>query len=328
MGNGTKKILIAIFLGVFAYAIIGGGLVFAQEKFPTRPISIIISWSAGGGQDLAVRALQPHLEKALGQSIILINKPGGGASIGFNMIANSDRDGYTIGQASPSINILKYTMKADVDYVKFEPVFYLGYSPVAIVVKNDAPWKTLKEFLNYAKANPSKLRVGNSGYGAIYHIASIGIEHAAGVKFTHIPFKGTGPSITGLLGGHIEANIVTVDISQIPLIKGGEIRALGVAAPERNKYIPEVQTFNELGMKAEYVTWFAWVVPKGTPKERVSILYNAFKKGAETKEYRDFCDKQGGIVISMKGPEEFANFLQEEDKKWGQLIAIGGIKPE
>jgi tripartite-type tricarboxylate transporter receptor subunit TctC len=262
----------------------------------------------------------------LGQPVIIINKPGGGASIGFNEIANSAPDGYTFGQVSPSINILKYTMRAGIDYVKFEPIMFGGYSPSTILVRKEAPWNSLKEFLDYARANPGKVRMGNSGYGAIFHISAIGMEQVAGAKFIHVPYKGTAPSIPALLGGHIEA-IVAGITDTFHLIKGGKLKALGVAAPERSKFVPEAQTFKELGMDAEFITFYAWVGPKGIPKERVTILYQAFKKAIERKEFRNYCDSQG-VTISTKDPEEFAKYLAQEDKKWNELITIGGIKPE
>jgi len=321
-----KKIWRAILLSVLGWVMLVGGSAFAQEKFPTKPITMIISWSAGGGQDLTARALQPHLEKALGQSVIIVNKPGGGASIGFNEVANSPPDGYTIGQASPSLNIIKYTMKAGIDYVKFEPIMFGGYSPCTILVRKDAPWNTLKEFLDYARANPGKVRMGNSGYGAIFHITAIGMEQAAGVKFIHVPYKGTAPSIPAILGGHLDA-IVAGITDTFHLIKGGKLKALGVAAPERSKFVPEAQTFKELGMDAEFITFYSWVGPKGIPKERVAILYQAFKKAIDSKEFHDYCDSQG-VTISTKGPEELAKFFAQEDKKWRELITIGGIKPE
>ncbi len=321
-GMRVWEVLLISFFCLF----LGSGLALAQEKFPTKPISFIVSWSAGGGQDLTARALQPHLEKALGQAIIIINKAGGGGTIGFNEIAIAPPDGYTIGQASPSLNIVKFTVKTDIEYTKFEPIMFGGYSPSCILVRKEAPWKTLKDFLAYAKANPNKVRVGNSGYGAIFHISAIGMEHAAGVKFIHVPYKGTAPSIPVILGGHIEA-IVAGITDTFHLIKAGKLRAVGVAAPERSKFVPDAQTFKELGMDAEFVTFYSWIGPKSIPKDRVKILVNAFDKALHTKEFADFCDSQG-VTISTMGPEEFGKYLAKEDKKWAELIKIGGIKPE
>lgn len=325
--KNEKRFLGVIFVVVFGYVTMVGGLVFAQEKFPTKPITNIVSWSAGGGVDLLARALQPLLEKVLGQTVIIVNRPGGGASIGFNEIANAAPDGYTIGMVSNSVHTLKYTVKdTNIDYVRFEPIVYVGYSPSTIYARKEAPWNNLKDVLDYAKANPGKLRVGNSGYGGIHHIAAIGMEQAARVKFIHVPYKGTAPSIPAVLGGHIDA-IVTGITDCLHLIRGGKIKALGTAAPERSKFIPETQTFKELGIDADFAVNYSWAGPKGISKERVTILFEAFRKSAETKEFKDFCESQG-VTVSMKGPEDYAKFLGEEDKKLKELITIGGIKPE
>jgi tripartite-type tricarboxylate transporter receptor subunit TctC len=318
--SGTCLIVI-----IFLTAVILGPAL-AQEKFPTKPVTLIISWSPGGGQDLAARALQPLVEKELGQSLIIVNKPGGGASIGFNYVANADPDGYTILQLSPSVFTLKYTTKTGIDYKNYEPIIFGTYTPAAILVRPDAPWKTLKEFLDYARANPGKLRVANSGYAGLWHIAALAMEHAAGVKFSHVPYKGTGPSIPAILGGHVDA-VVAGPGDTLHLVKGGELKIIGVAAPERCKFVPEAQTFNELGMKVDIVSFYTWVGPKGVPKERVKILYDAFKKALESKEFGEYCDKQG-ITLSIKGPEEFGKYLEQEDKKFKDLITSAGIKPE
>lgn len=151
-----RRVVFSVVLG-FALGLAGSA--FGQEKFPTRPLNLIISWTAGGGQDLTARAIQPHLEKALGQSVIIVNKPGGGGSIGFNEVANAAPDGYTFGQFTPSLSVLKYTMNAAVDYAKYEPILYGGYSPAAILARQDAPWNNLKEFIDYARGR----RVKNEG---------------------------------------------------------------------------------------------------------------------------------------------------------------------
>ena len=312
-----------VVLGVVTMA---GGLAFAQEKFPAKPITLIVCTTAGGGQDVTARALQPHLEKNFRQPVIVTNKPGAGHAIGLNEAAIAAPDGYTIVMTSPSLNLLKYTMKAGVDYVKFEPIAFVGFSPVGILVRKDAPWNTLQEILDYAKANPEKLRIGNAGYGGLFHISAIGMEMAAGVKFTHIPYKGTSASFPAILGGHIDA-IAAAVVDTFPLIKGNKLKVLGIAAAERSKIVPEAPTFNELGMKAEYATTYTFLGPKGIPKERVKILYDGFQKSSNTKEFKDYCSNQG-VTMALMGPEEFGKFLEKEDKKWKELVTIGGIKPE
>ncbi len=326
MKKDAKNFCVIVVVAL-CWVVMVGGWAAAQEKFPSKPVTLVVPWSAGGGHDLIARALQPLLEKFLGVPVMVVNKPGGGATIGFGEVMRSAPDGYTLCHISPTFNIVKYTVKdTTVDYVKFEPIIFVAYSPQIVVAKKDAPWNTLKEFLDYAKANPGKLRVGNTGYGSIHHIGAIGIEHAAKVKFTHIPYKGAAPAIPELLGGHIDV-LVVGQTDTLNLIKGGDLKAIGVAAPERSKFIPEVQTFIELGVNHSVPSFYSWVGPKGIPKERVNVLYNAFLKCIETKEFRTFCDSQGAN-IAVKRPEEFGKFLAEEDKKWKELITIAGIKPE
>lgn len=326
MRNRLKIFYGVIFPSVFLYATMVGGLAFAQEKFPTKPITIIVAWAAGGGHDLTARALQPPLEKILGQPVTVINKPGGGATIAFGDVMASAPDGYTLGIISPAFLTVKYTIpKAGIDYVKFEPIVYVGYAPNILAVRKEAQWNTLKEFFDYAKANPGKVGVGNGGYGGTTHTIAIAIEHAAGVKFIHVPYKGTAPSFIDLLGGHTPA-IVAGLTDTFSLIRGGKIKPLGVT-PDRSKFIPEAQSFKELGMDVDFPAMYAFLGPKGIPKERVNILYNAFKKSTEAKEFKDFFESNGA-TISVKGPEEFGKFLQEQDKRVKELITIGGIKPE
>ncbi|HSR13864.1 MAG TPA: tripartite tricarboxylate transporter substrate binding protein [Thermodesulfobacteriota bacterium] len=299
---------------------------WAADDFPSKPITIVVSWSAGGGQDLVARALQPPLQEALKQSVVIVNRPGGGASIGFNSVSASDPDGYTICQASPSMNILKYTLKAGIDYKNFAPIIFGAYTPATILVKVDAPWKDLKEFLAYAKANPGKIRIANSGYGGIFHIAAIAIEKYAQVKLTHVPYKGTAPSVPALLGGHIDAILAGFGDTQ-HFIKDGKMKAIGVQAPERSKFAPNVQTFKELGMDVDMVSYYSWVAPKNTPRNRINVLFEGFKKALHTKSFEEFADSQG-VTIAIKDPDEFGRFFEKEDVKFKELITMAGIKPE
>jgi tripartite-type tricarboxylate transporter receptor subunit TctC len=326
MRKNARGFLTAIFVALCCAMMIGG-LAFAQEKFPSKTITFVVPWAAGGGQDLAARALQPVIEKFTGVSVQVVNRPGAGASLGFGEVMRSAPDGYTLCHISPSINIVKYTIKGtDVDYVKFEPIIFTAYAPETLVVRKESPFKTLKEFLDYAKANPGKLRVGNPGYGAIHHVGGIGMELAAKIKVIHVPYKGTAAGFPDLLGGHIDAYLVSLN-DVLHMINGGVLRALGVASPERSKFVPDVPTFVDLGVNHNVLSYHAWLGPKGIPKERVDILYGLFVKAFDTKEIKTHYETHGGQV-SLKGPEEFGKFLAEQDKMWKELITVGGIKPE
>jgi len=317
----------SIVFAAACFSAIVGASVFAQEKFPTRPISFIIAFSAGGGQDLVARTLQPHLQKFLGQSVVLINKSGAGGAIGFNEVAKAPADGYTIGQISPSLLLLKYTAKGTTtSFSNYETIIFGGYAPYGILVRKEAPWNTWKEFHDYARANPKKVRVGNPGFGGNGHIACIGMEVAAKLEFVHVPYKGVAPSFQEVLGGHIDA-ICGGLTDTLQLVRGNRLKFLALAAPERSKVIPDTPTFKELGMDAEFSAYYGWVAPKGVAKDRVAVLYNAFKNAIESKEFKDFADTQG-ITIALKNPEEFARFWEQDDRKWRELTTIGGINPE
>jgi len=307
-------------------AMVSGGSALAQERYPSKPIKYVVPFSAGGGQDLVGRTLQPHLQRILGPSIVIVNRPGAGGAIGFNEVANATPDGYTIGQISPSLQLLKYTVKdATTDWRNYETIMFGGYSPYGILVRKEAPWGSLKEFQDYVRANPKKVRVGNPGHGGNGHIACIGMELAAKLEFVHVPYKGVAPSFQELVGGHIDAVCGGLSDS-LALVKSGRLRFLALAAPERSKAAPDVPTFKELGMNAEFSAYYGWVGPKGMPKERIEVFYKALRASMESKEFRDFADAQG-ITISIKSPQEFAKAWEQDDRKWHELTTIGGIKP-
>lgn len=323
----NDRVFLTPIIVAFCCVMMVGGLAFAQEKFPSKPITIVVPWAAGGGNDLMTRALQPIIEKLAGVSVLVVNRVGAGATIGFGEVMRSAPDGYTLCNISGTLVIVKYTIKdTAVDYEKFEPIIFATYAPQALVVRKEAPWKNLKEFLDYAKANPGKLRVGDPGYGNPHHISLLGIEKAAKVKFIPVHYKGTGAAMPDLLGGHIDAFISSLQ-DHLNLIKGGVIRAIGVASPERNKFVPDVSTFVELGIDHNILSFQGFVGPKGIPEARVKILNDLFVKAFNTKEMETFCEANGG-TISLKGPVEFRKYLTEEDKRWKELITIGGIKPE
>jgi tripartite-type tricarboxylate transporter receptor subunit TctC len=298
----------------------------AQEKFPKNPITIVVPYAAGGSHDLVARALQPQLEKVLGVSVIVENKPGGGSTIACNHVKAAPPDGYTLVTVSPTLSIIKYTLPdANVTFDQFEPVAYVGYTPQGVFTRMDAPWNNLKELLDYAKANPGKLKCGNAGHGGNFHMGAVGIEQATGVKFTHIPFKGAAPAVPAVMGGHVDVIVSTI-ADTLHMVKGGNLKVLGLAAPERNNFAPNAQTFKELGYNIEFSTYWSYLGPKGMPKDRAKILFDAFKKSTETKEVKDFFDMQG-VTPSLKNPEELAAYYKAEDVKWGKLIKEGGLMP-
>ncbi len=302
------------------------GWAAGQEKFPSRSIQFIIPWAAGGGGTINAQALQPHFEKAIQGSVQIINKPGGGGTIAWNYVANSVPDGYTVGITNQSFILTQYTTKTGVSFKKVDPIIMVVDMPATLGVKADAPWKTFKEFISYAQANPGKVQMGNSGMGANYHISSLGIEMVTGVKFTHVPFKGSSPSITALLGGHVDASVNEIS-TLLPFVEAKKFRLLVVGATERNFVVPDVPCMKEEGYDQVLIgAWYVWALPKGVPKERVKILHDAFKAAMDAKEYKEYYRKLGGVVTYI-GPQDLPAFLEQEDRRLKKIIDFSGFKP-
>jgi tripartite-type tricarboxylate transporter receptor subunit TctC len=298
----------------------------AQEKFPDRPIQFIIPWAPGGGGTLNAQALQPVFEKTIHGGIQIVNKTGGGGTIAWNYVANSPPDGYTVGIINPSFLLTQYTTKTGVSFRKVDPIIMVVDIPAALVVKSDAPWKTFKEYIAYAKANPGKVQMGNSGLGANYHVSSLGIEMVAGVKFTHVPFKGTGPTVTALLGGHVDSLVAEIS-TLLPFVEGKKFRMLVVGSAERNPAAPDVPTMAEEGYEQILIgPWYAWVVPKGVPRDRIQKLHDAFKAAMDSKAYKEYYKKLGGVVKYL-GPKDLPAFLEKEDKSMKRILDFSGFKP-
>jgi tripartite-type tricarboxylate transporter receptor subunit TctC len=302
------------------------GWAAGQEKFPNRPISFIIPWAPGGGGTWNAQAIQPHFEKAIHGSVQIINKPGGAGTIAWNFVANSSPDGYTAGIINPSTVVTLYTTKTGVGFDRFDPIAYTVNIPAGIVVRADSPWKSFKEFIDYAKANPEKVQMANSGHAAMYHIGIIGIEMATGAKFTHVPFKGTGPCITALLGGHVDGSLNEIS-TLLPYVEGKKFRVLAVSSASRSPAMPDVPAFKEFGFDLDVGTWYAYVAAKGTPKDRIKSLQDGFKAAVDSNEFKAFYAKQGGIV-EFKGPEGLAAYWRDQDRLWKRIIDFGGFKPE
>ncbi|MBP1723847.1 MAG: Uncharacterized protein H6Q44_1552 [Deltaproteobacteria bacterium] len=322
----NKKIMGILLSLTFFLPVIFTGSVWAQEKFPSRPIQFVIPWAAGGGGTINAQALQPHFEKSIGGSVQIVNKPGGAGTIAWNFVANSPPDGYTTGIVNPSTVVTLYTTKPGVPLDRFDPIAYTVYIPAGVVVRAESPWKTFTEFIDHAKANPGKVQMANSGHAAMYHIGIVGIEMAMGVKFTHVPFKGTGPCITALMGGHVDGSLNEIS-TLLPYVESKKFRILAVCSPNRSPAVPDAPTFREFGFDLDVGTWYAYVAAKGTPKDRLMKLQDAFRAGVESNEFKSLYQKQGGMAM-FKGPEALVAYFKDQDRLWKKIIEFGEFKPE
>lgn len=287
-------------------------------QFPEKEVQIIIPWSAGGATDLIFRALGATTEKYLGKAVVIVNKPGGGGAVGYTEGMKAEPDGYTLTAAVTPLTILPHQVKTAFSYKSFDPILNVVDDPSMFLVRSDAPWKSLREFLDYAKKNPEMITVGNSGAGGGVHLVALAFERAAGVKFNHIPFSGGGPSVTALLGGHV--NAVSVSPPEgISHVQAGKLRIIALFADKRFQMFPDVPTVKEQGIDFAMGMWRGLVAPKGTAPDVIKKLHDAFKKGMDDPSFKEKA-KEMAVNLSYLSPNDFGNLLGHDDEFYGKLV--------
>lgn len=290
----------------------------SESDYPNKNITLIVPWAAGGGTDLIGRKLAELMEKELGTTIVIINRDGGGGIIGFQDIANSKPDGYTVGIVTNSMILQKYANDNHVDYKSFEPIAVFNYDAASLTVKADARWNTAAEFIEEAKANPGKLSISNSGPGAIWHVAAIAIGAASGAEFKHVPFGGANPAAVAVSGGHVDAT--TASAAEVSaMVESGDLKILGIAAEERLSLLPDVPTLKEQGIDAAIGVWRGLVAPKGTPADVIAKLEAAVETAVNSQEFVEFMNN-GNFGIIYKSSEEFRSFMEEEDAVYAEMF--------
>ena len=302
-----------------------GGNSEASADFPKKPITLIVPFAAGGGTDSTARALAKAAEKHLGQPITVVNKTGGGGSVGMSEAANASPDGYTVGVVTVELTTLSHLGLSPLTYESFKPIAMMNYEPAAITVRADSEWESAQQLLDFAKANPGKLKIGNSGTGAIWHLAAATVEKATGAQFNHIPFEGAAPAITALMGGHVDA--VTVSPPEVKAqVEAGKLRSLAVIDEKASAVLPDVKTLQEeIGIEFDYVgTWRGLGVPKGTPDDIAGILSDAFLKGMQEPEFIDHMKNNGLTIVSLDAAG-FGQYLKENHDRFGKLIPELGL---
>lgn len=286
--------------------------------FPAKEVQIIVPWAAGGATDLIFRALAVPTEKYLGKAVIVVNRPGGGGAVGYTEAAQASPDGHTLVSAITPLTIMPHQVKTAFTYKSFDPVLNVSTDPSMFLARPDAPWKDLKEFINYAKQNPNMVTVGNSGAGGGVHLVALAFEKAAGVKFNHIPFSGGGPSVTALLGGHI--NVVSVSPPEgISQVQAGKLKILALFADKRLAMFPDAPTVKEQGINFSMGMWRGLAAPKGTPPDVIKKLNDAFKKGMDDPAFKKSAEDMA-VTIHYLGPEDFGKLMASEDKVYADLV--------
>lgn len=286
--------------------------------FPQKEVQIIIPWAPGGATDLVFRAVAAATAKHLGQAVVIVNKAGGGGAVGYTEGAQAKPDGYTLTAAVTPLTILPHQVKTAFTYSSFESIINVVSDPSMFLIRSDAPWKSLKEFLDYAKKNPDMITVGNSGAGGGVHLVALAFEKSAGVKFNHIPFSGGGPSVTALLGGHI--NAVSVSPPEgISQVQAGKLRIIALFAEKRFEMFPDVPTVKEQGVNFTMGMWRGLAAPKGTPPAVIRKLHDAFKKGMDDPGFKKNA-KDMAVNLEYLSPNDFGKLMAEDHEFFGKLV--------
>ena len=302
----------------------------AAAQYPARPIRWIVPYTPAGITDSVTRLVAQKLEGALGQPIVIENKPGANSIVGAESVARSAPDGYTglTVIAAHAANATLYAGTLPFDPVKgFAPISLVGVAPLILTASNDFPARDVKELIEYARANPGKVSFGSSGIGSAAHLTTELLKQTANIDMVHIAYKGTAPALTALLAGDIQV-LVDVPSSMMPHVRAGKVRALGLFAAKRIGAAPEVPTVAEAGGPAiEGSTWVMFLAPAGTPREIVARLSSETAKVLAGPEIRA---RFGELGVEPVGgtPAEAARFLDDEIAKWARVIATAKVKPE
>jgi len=271
-------------------ALTGAGLlagpVDAEEKFPSRPVRLIVPWPAGGAADVVLRALARATEPHLGQAIVIDNKPGVAGTLGpASMVKTAAPDGYTISQVTQTQFRLPYMQKVSYDPIKdFAYIIRLTGYTFGIVVAAKSPWKNINEFLDYAKKNPGQVTYGSGGTGSTHHVALAALGDRLGIEWRHVPYKGSTENLMALLGGYIDAS--SDSTGWATYVQSGKMRLLATYGSKRADKWPDVPTLNELVPGLVFDSPYGLAAPAGTPPERIRILHDAFRKGLEDPQFR------------------------------------------
>lgn len=323
--RSLTSFLCAIIVGLFVVtSFIVVSKVPAYAKFPQKTITLIVPWSPGGSGDMTCRILAAQMEKDLGESVVVKNMPGAGSMVGATALADSKPDGYTLGFLGISAAIAQYTSVSPVMMSKYKAVSGIINPSLFLLTNAKTPWKTLQEFAAFAKANPGKIKNGNAGAGVIDHLYSSEFANVAGVQFTQVPYKGWGPSLAALAGGHIDSMFVAIGPAKA-MIAAGKIRPVAIAAEERHPSYPDIPTMKEGGIDITMPFWESIVVPAETPDDVLAILDKAVRKAFEDPATKKKI-KDSGLDVAYLDTPGIARLRTSSDATVKNIVEALGLR--
>lgn len=298
----------------------------AERVYPNRPVRMIVPFAPGGGSDIVARILGQALSEEWTHPVVIDNRPGGGSTIGTAIAAKSPADGHSLLVSSSAIAFspslykgLTYDVQRD-----FKPVSLLARQPSMLVVTQSVKADTVVQLLELAKSQPGKLTYGSAGIGSATHLGGELLRATAGVQMLHVPYKSAGLAMSALLSGEVQV-LITNMATVLPHVKSGRVRTLGISSKTRSPLAPDIPTVDESGLRGfEYDTWYAMLVPAGTPDTLVTALHRDLVRAMSRPSSQQFL-ASNGIANTMSSPSELRNHLASELKKWNGIIRAQGV---
>jgi tripartite-type tricarboxylate transporter receptor subunit TctC len=323
MKKACSRLLMAACLGA---ALIAPAA--AQDDYPNKAVRVIVPFAPGGLNDILARTVSAQLSERLGKQFIVENKAGAGGVVGSELVAKSPADGYTLLIVSIAHAVNPALYKLPYDSIKaFAPISLFASSPNALAVNPDLPAKSLKEFIALAKSKPGDIQYASGGVGGSLHLGMELFKLTAGIDLLHVPFRGAGPAIIDVAGGHTKAIMATIT-TLAPHIKSGKLRPLGMSGTTRSRVMPDVPTIEEAGVPG-YVAgnWIGIAAPAGTPPAVIARLNKEISQIQDSADFKSRLDADGADVVKFT-PAEFSAFMQKELEKWGRVVREAKIKAE
>jgi tripartite-type tricarboxylate transporter receptor subunit TctC len=328
MKSRSRMSRLALVAAALAAVVLAPGA-HAQD-YPVRPITLIVPYAAGGGNDAMARIVADRMSAVLGQQVVVENRGGAGGSIATRQIAKAEPDGYTLGLGGTGTLAVNPTLYSNVGYdprKDFTPVGLIATGALVVLVHPSVPAKNIPELIALAKQEPGKLNFASAGVGSGIHLGAELFAHMAGVKLTHIPYKGTGPALTDLVGGHVSLYFSSLPPA-VGLIKDNKVRALAVTGATRTKALPDLPTVAEAGLPGyETVLHYGIIAPAGTPRPIVDKLNAAMRVALAAPEVQARMAADGAEPMAST-PEEYAADIDKEERKWSDIVRRSGAKAD
>jgi tripartite-type tricarboxylate transporter receptor subunit TctC len=299
----------------------------AQQDYPNRPVTLVVPYAAGGGNDVMARTVAERMSKTLGQNVVVENRGGAGGSIATRQVAKAAPDGYTLVLGGTGTLAVNPTLYENVGYdprKDFAPVGLIGTGQLIVLVNPQVPAKSIPELIALAKKEPGKLSYASAGVGSGIHLGAALFEQMAGLKLIHVPYKGTGPALNDLIGGHVQIYFSSLP-SAVAIAKEGKVRPLAVTGPKRSPVFPDLPTVAETMPGFEAVLHYGIVAPAGTPKPIIEKLNAALREAVLAPETRKRMAADGTEPLAST-PEEYAADIDKEEKKWSEIVKRSGAK--